>query len=87
VSGALGDPRLTVYDSAGRVVAENDNWSAAGASESARIVAAAQKVGAFALPANSPDAAVLITVPPGSYTAVATKDGLLRSFAERVEVP
>lgn len=71
VNGALGDPRLTVYDSAGRVVAENDNWSAAGASETARIVAAAQRVGAFALPASSPDAAVLITVPPGSYTVQA----------------
>ena len=28
-----------------------------------------------------------LAVAPGSYTAVATKDGLVRSFAERVEVP
>lgn len=71
LNGALGDPRLTVYDSAGRVVAENDNWSSGGATESARIAAAAQKIGAFALPGNSLDAAVLVTLPPGAYTVQA----------------
>ena len=28
-----------------------------------------------------------LALPPGSYRAMAAKDGLVRSFAERVEVP
>ena len=63
--------------------------TSAGASETACIVAAAQKVGAFALPASSPDAAVLITVPPGSYTvqaqAAAGANGI--ALIEVYEVP
>lgn len=66
-TSVLADPVLTVSDPAGTVVAANDNWSAA--SNAAEIAAAATTVGAFTLPADSKDAAVLLTLPPGAYTA------------------
>jgi len=67
VEGAITDPRLQVYDSANRLVAENDNWSAA--ANSANIAATARSVGAFALTDGGKDAALLLTLPPGAYTA------------------
>lgn len=67
VPGALADPTLTVFRN-GVAVATNDNWSAA--ANSAEIAAAAASTGAFALPAGSRDAAVVITLAPGAYTAV-----------------
>jgi hypothetical protein len=36
---------------------------------------------------TGPGGTVHLAVPPGSYRVVATKPGLVRSFAERVEVP
>jgi len=65
VTDALADPVLTLY--AGPTpLATNDRWSSAG---SAMIAAAAARVGAFNLAADTEDAALLITVPPGAYTA------------------
>lgn len=68
VAGALADPKISVYDSNGRLVAENDNWSSGSTSETAQIVATAAKAGAFPLIAGSKDAALLRTLPPGAYT-------------------
>jgi hypothetical protein len=48
-------------------VANNDNWSAA--TNAAEIQAAAAQSGAFALASGSRDAAVLVTLSAGSYTA------------------
>ncbi len=66
VTGTLANPRLQIFQGA-RVVAENDDWGVG--SNAAAIASAAAGVGAFALNANSPDAALLLTLPPGSYTA------------------
>lgn len=63
VPGALGDPQLTVLDVNGNVVGSNDDWTGTG------LAAAATAVSAFALPAGSKDAAVLVTLGPGVYTA------------------
>lgn len=74
VSGVLSDPTITVYDAAGAVVATNDNWSVSStvaipqADYAAAVSSAAARVGAFALDANSADAALVITLPAGSYT-------------------
>lgn len=68
VNGALADPRIVVYNSAGAVVAENDNWSATGEADTAQITDAAAKAGAFPLVAGSRDAALVRTLPPGAYT-------------------
>lgn len=61
-SGALRDPRLTLYAGTNRIE-ENDNWGGGAA-----LTAAMAQVGAFAVPANSLDAAVLATLQPGSYS-------------------
>ncbi len=72
VAGTLTDPTLTVFRD-GTAVAANDNWSIA--ANSAEVVAAAANAGAFALTAGSRDAALLITLAPGAYTAVVTGVG------------
>lgn len=71
LDGLLADPVLTVYGPASTtcVAARNDNWSmAAGAFSNA---------GAFPFPAGSRDAAMLVRLAPGAYTAqvAAADDG------------
>jgi hypothetical protein len=67
VVDTLPDPVLTLYRGS-QVVASNDNWSA-DANTAAEISAAGAQVGAFALPAGSADASLLVTLPAGAYTA------------------
>lgn len=66
VTSPLADPQITVY-SGSTVVGTNDNWET-GTSTAAQVSAAAARVGAFALPAGSKDATLLLTLPPGAYT-------------------
>lgn len=68
LAGALANPRLTLVDDAGRTVAENDDWGAA--ANVAELAAAFPVVGAFGLSSGSRDAALLISLPPGAYSAV-----------------
>jgi hypothetical protein len=65
---ALANPLLSLKTAAGMTVAENDDWSAT--TGSAAVLAAANTVGAFPLTFGSRDAALLVTVEPGNYTAV-----------------
>lgn len=60
IAGTMVDPRLDLYSGA-TVAASNDNWSTA-------FAAAATQVGAFPLRTGSLDAALVITIPAGSYT-------------------
>jgi uncharacterized protein (DUF1800 family) len=72
VAGALADPVLTVFNSANAIIATNDNWGTpAGLNgvPAAELSAAFARVGAFALTATSRDSAVIVTLPPGNYTA------------------
>lgn len=74
VSGVLADPRLRVYRDGG-ILAENDNWSVIPA-DATSIADAGRRVGAFALQNGSKDAAVIVTLSPGAYTAqVMSNDG------------
>jgi hypothetical protein len=66
VTGMLNDPQLQLYR-ARQLIRENDNWSSA--PDAPLIAAAAQAVAAFALPEGSRDAAMLLYLAPGSYTA------------------
>ncbi len=60
----MSDPRMAVFDSAGRQVATNDNWSGLGT-----LTEAASRVGAFAFGSSeSLDAALLLPLIPGGYT-------------------
>jgi hypothetical protein len=70
VPNALQDPVLTVYNSAGAVIATNTGWTSNANPSS--ISAAAQQVGAFALPNPSADSALLLTLQPGTYTVQIT---------------
>jgi hypothetical protein len=63
IAGVLTDPSLTIYQD-GKAIANNEGWA-----NRADITAAATQTGAFALPSGSKDAAVLITLNPGAYTA------------------
>ena len=67
VAGALADPRLRVFNGATRV-AENDNGSIVPA-DTAATAQAARDTGAFALANGSKDAALILTLAPGAYTA------------------
>jgi hypothetical protein len=67
VTGVLADPLLTLYrDGASTPLQQNDNWITANAGS---IGLAAAQVGAFSLPPNSLDSAMLVTLEPGAYTA------------------
>lgn len=66
VDGTLADPQLAIFSGPSQIAA-NDNWG-----NSAALATAATQVGAFALPAGSRDAALLINLPTGSYTAQVT---------------
>jgi sugar lactone lactonase YvrE len=73
VSGVLAAPSLSVADSSGNTVATNTGWSTA--SNAASVASATATVGAFALPSGSADCALLLTLQPGSYTAVVSGVG------------
>jgi alkaline phosphatase len=72
VSDVLGDPVLRLCNSAGAEIASNNNWSD---SNAAAIAAAASSVGAFALPLDSKDATLLVTLPPGRYSVQLVGNG------------
>src|ERR1019366_5985330 len=63
----LADPVLQLTTSGGTPLASNDDWG-----NDPAIAVAAASVGAFALPAASKDAAMVVTLPPGAYTAMVT---------------
>ena len=62
VAGAMVDPKLTVYQ-ADEVVGSADNWNPS-------LAELFVTVGAFALPAGSRDAAVVLRLAPGVYSVV-----------------
>jgi autotransporter-associated beta strand protein len=67
VPGAVSNPRVRVYR--GQIVLkENDDWFRD--ADAAQISAAAASVGAFPLGSQSLDAALLVVLEPGVYTAI-----------------
>jgi hypothetical protein len=64
VTGTLADPELKLYSGA-NVLLANTGWGGNG-----QVSTAAQAVGAFAWSSGtSADSAILVTLPPGAYTA------------------
>lgn len=61
----IAAPRLEVFAGEKRVGFASEKWRGATA-----IVDAAARVGAFSISSDSDDAALLISLPPGNYTAV-----------------
>jgi hypothetical protein len=72
VTGVLASPQLTLL-SGSTVVAENAGWSAE--ANATAIAQAAADTGAFAYASGSTDAAILIDLAPGAYTAEVTGVG------------
>lgn len=70
VPSPLADPVVTVYNSAGAVVATNTGWGTN--TNPTSLSTAALEVGAFALPSASADSALLLTLAPGAYTVEIT---------------
>ncbi len=68
VTGVLAAPQLSLYRSSDSAqLQQNIGWLTA--PNAAQIGLTAAQVGAFSIPANSPDSAILMTLDPGSYTA------------------
>jgi outer membrane protein assembly factor BamB len=80
VAGALADPKLEVYNAVAQQIAGNDNWDNS-------LVAMFDKVGAYRFANLSKDAALVVTLPPGAYTAQlsgvggTTGDGVIEVYA------
>jgi len=70
LGAVLADPILTIYQN-GQPIAQNDDWG----SVAADVSAASAASGAFALANGSKDAAIVVSLPPGSYTAVVSGAG------------
>lgn len=66
VTDAIDDPTLTLFNGASQQIGFNDNWDS---SNGTAIVAANSFTGAFALAAGAKDAALLVDLPVGLYTA------------------
>ncbi len=83
VTGSLADPRLEVYRGS-TLIDSNDNWAG-----TISLSALAASRGAFPLATGSADAALLVTLPPGSYTAIVSGAGTSSGIAllEIYEVP
>lgn len=78
VGGALPAARLELFRDQTRVTV-GDDWGAAPNRDA--VAGAAAAVGAFALAPASRDAAVLVTLEPGAYTAVVSGQGGAFAFA------
>lgn len=96
VSNVVADPLLKVYDNQHAVVAQNDNWETAQPinatdtpATATQITSVDTSVGAFPLTAGSTDAAVLVTLNPGQYTAIVSgaNSGTGNAIVEVYEVP
>jgi len=83
LTGTLATPSIALNDSLGVLIASNAGWGndpVAGTSSVAASVRPATaadmtSAGAFALTAGSSDSAMVVTLPPGSYTTVVSGTG------------
>ena len=87
VTGALANPRFELKNASGVTVARNDDWETD--SDRAALLRAFQSVGAFPFAPGSRDAALLVTLAPGNYTAlIESADGTTGVvLAEAYELP
>lgn len=68
ISDYLPDPVLVLYDHNSIAIRKNQGWST-NATDAAAILAAGSRLGAYAWADGSADSALLVTLPPGLYTA------------------
>jgi WD40 repeat protein len=65
LTGVLEDPKLEVFNSQNLKILENDNWASP-------LTSSFTAAGAFLLPENSKDAAIVAEIQPGAYTVQAS---------------
>jgi len=83
LTGTLAQPTLSVYDQSNALIVSDTGWGnspvagTSGVAATYRQATAAdmQSAGAFALAAGSADSAIVVTLPPGNYTAVVSGVG------------
>ncbi|HTU00990.1 MAG TPA: S53 family peptidase [Candidatus Sulfotelmatobacter sp.] len=83
LAGILAQPSIALYDSKGALIASDAGWGnppvagtpVAGVAVRQASAADMSSVGAFALSAGSADSAMVVTLPPGSYTTVVSGVG------------
>jgi hypothetical protein len=68
ILGPLEDPKLEIYSGA-MLVTANYGWAKLDPSSKEAVIRAANSVGAISLDENSRDAAIVLLLSPGSYTA------------------
>lgn len=83
VPGPMTDPILTVYRGAAPIEL-NDNWGLGASADP--ILTRSRAVGAFPLDRNSRDAAILINLLPGAYTAQVSAAGTSANGVALLEV-
>lgn len=76
VGASMADPALNLYNGSNTLIAQNDNWgtpvtvtSGQPGASAGDIAAAAAQAGGFAFASGSADAAIIVTLPPGTYSA------------------
>lgn len=67
VANVLARPQVAVFSAGNTLRAQNSGWSTS--PDAAAIAAAAAQIEAFAFPAGSADAALILSLAPGSYSA------------------
>jgi hypothetical protein len=74
VAGAMTNPKLTVFNAAGAMIAANDDWESVAGGIAVKDAVA--KTGASPFAVGSRDAAAVVEFSPGAYTVhVASADG------------
>jgi uncharacterized delta-60 repeat protein len=88
VTDQLADPVVRVFNNNGQVIAENNDWETpiSGGATGAAIAAAAAAGGPTELGAASKDAAVLVTLQPGIYTAQVTGSSTTAAGTVLIEI-
>ena len=67
IQNAVANPKLTVYNSSGQVIAANDNWGTSTTSSTLQQWGVA--------PTNANEPALILTLAPGAYTVIADNNG------------
>jgi len=68
VEEVLEQPRITLYDVEGTLIASNEKWGMGG--QIGEVIDLSNEVGAFDLKLGSDDSAMVAVLPPGLYTCV-----------------
>ncbi|MDB6095162.1 MAG: Ig family protein [Verrucomicrobia bacterium] len=96
VTAFMTNPILSLYDGTNGLIAQNDDWgtpvtitSGQPGATGASITTATTQAGAFSFAAGSGDSAIIVTLPPGSYSAqVKSSSGAAgTSLVEIYELP